>query len=164
MVAPGLPDFYQGTELWDLSLVDPDNRRPVDFASRRQLLERARDMRAPEVLQGWDSGLPKLWMIMRILALRRERSELFAPASRYQPLVAQGSHLGKLLAFRRGENLIAVVPRFTMTLRAEWGDTCLPLPGGEWRNCFTDEVVHREAAPGELLAGFPVALLMREGA
>ena len=164
MVAPGLPDFYQGTELWDLSLVDPDNRRPVDFASRAQLLARARDMRAPEVLQGWDSGLPKLWMIMRILTLRRGRGGLFAPASRYQPLVAQGSHLGKLLAFRRGENLIAVVPRFTMTLSAEWGDTRLPLPGGEWRNCFTDEVVQREAAPGALLAAFPVALLMREGA
>jgi (1->4)-alpha-D-glucan 1-alpha-D-glucosylmutase len=163
MVAPGLPDFYQGTELWDLSLVDPDNRRPVDFARRAELLGRARDMSAAQVLQDWDSGLPKLWMIMKILALRHERAELFGEASRYQPLVAQGSHLGKLLAFRRGENLIAVVPRLTMTLASEWGDTRLPLPGGEWRNCFTDEWVQREIAPAALFAAFPVALLTRAG-
>ena len=161
MVAPGLPDFYQGTELWDLSLVDPDNRRPVDFALRTQLLQRARGMQASEILLEWESGLPKLWMTNRILELRRERSELFAPASRYQPLVAQGGHLGKLLAFRRGENLIAVVPRFTMTLGAEWGDTRLPLPGGQWRNCFTDEIVRREVVPGPLFDGFPVALLLK---
>ena len=161
MVAPGLPDFYQGTELWDLSLVDPDNRRPVDFALRARLLQRARGMQAAEVLQEWESGLPKLWMTMRVLALRHERSELFAAASRYQPLVAQGSHLAKLLAFRRGEHLISVVPRFTMTLGAQWGDTRLPLPGGQWRNCFTDEVVQREVVPASLFAGFPVALLLR---
>jgi (1->4)-alpha-D-glucan 1-alpha-D-glucosylmutase len=164
MVAPGLPDFYQGTELWDLSLVDPDNRRPVDFALRAELLRRARDMSAAQVLEDWDSGLPKLWMTMKILALRRERSELFGAASKYQPLVAQGSHLGKLLAFRRGENLIAVVPRLTLSLAAEWADTRLPLPGGEWRNCFTDEVVQREIEPASLFAAFPVALLTRVGA
>jgi (1->4)-alpha-D-glucan 1-alpha-D-glucosylmutase len=163
MVAPGLPDFYQGTELWDLSLVDPDNRRPVDFALRAEMLGRARDMSAPQVLQEWDSGLPKIWMTMKILTLRRERGELFAAASRYQPLVAQGSHLGKLLAFRRGENLIAVVPRLTMSLATEWSDTRLPLPGGEWLNCFTDQVVQREAAPASLFAAFPVALLTRMG-
>jgi (1->4)-alpha-D-glucan 1-alpha-D-glucosylmutase len=163
MVAPGLPDFYQGTEVWDLSLVDPDNRRPVDFASRAQLLKRAHELSATQVLQDWDSGLPKLWMIMKLLALRRERAALFGAASRYQPLVAQGSHLGKLLAFRRGENLIAVVPRLTMSLASEWGDTRLPLPGGEWRNCFTEELVQREVAPAALFAAFPVALLTRTG-
>ena len=78
-------------------------------------------------------------MTARVLRVRRERSEDFSADAKYQPLVAQGSHLGRLLAFRRGENLIAVVPRFTMTLAGEWGDTRLPLPGGSWRNCFTDE-------------------------
>jgi (1->4)-alpha-D-glucan 1-alpha-D-glucosylmutase len=144
-----------------LSLVDPDNRRPVDFKLRAELLSRARDMTAAQVLQEWDSGLPKLWMTMKILTLRRERSELFAAASRYQPLVAQGSHLGKLLAFRRGANMIAVVPRLTMSLAAQWGDTVLPLPGGEWRNCFTEDVVRREVAPASLFSVFPVALLTR---
>ena len=67
MVAPGVPDFYQGTELWDLSLVDPDNRRPVDFALRAGLMERARTASAAEALSDWDSGLPKLWMMARVL-------------------------------------------------------------------------------------------------
>jgi (1->4)-alpha-D-glucan 1-alpha-D-glucosylmutase len=164
MVAPGVPDFYQGTELWDLSLVDPDNRRPVDFAARSQLLRRARTLSAADALKEWDSGMPKLWMTARLLAVRRERGEDFCAHSKYQPLVAQGSHLGRLLAFRRGENLIAVVPRFTYTLAGDWQDTCLPLPGGVWRNCFTDQVIQREISPGELFESFPVALLIRESA
>ena len=162
MVAPGVPDFYQGTELWDLSLVDPDNRRPVDFALRAGLMQRARNAAAAEALSDWDSGLPKLWMTARILKARKQRSDDFSAASKYQPLVAQGSHLGRLLAFRRGENLIAAVPRFTLTLAGDWADTRLPLPGGLWRNCFTDEIVQREIAPDALFASFPVALLIRE--
>jgi (1->4)-alpha-D-glucan 1-alpha-D-glucosylmutase len=164
LVAPGVPDFYQGTELWDLSLVDPDNRRPVDFARRAQLLKSTPQLRAVEVLADWESGLPKLWMTARVLRVRRERGEDFSAAAKYQPLVAQGSHLGSLLAFRRGENLIAVVPRFTMTLAGDWGDTRLPLPGGSWRNCFTDERVQREVSPAGLFAFFPVALLIRDSA
>jgi len=162
MVAPGVPDFYQGTELWDLSLVDPDNRRPVDFKSRLAMLRRARRMAAAEVLMEWDSGVPKLWMTARLLAIRRKRAEDFSAASKYQPLVAQGTHLGRLLAFRRGENLIAVVPRLTMTLAGEWGDTRLPLPGGVWRNGFTDQLIQREISPAELFGLFPVALLIRD--
>ena len=162
MVAPGVPDFYQGTELWDLSLVDPDNRRPVDFALRAGLVREARPLSAAEVLAQSESGMAKLWMISRLLALRRERVEDFSDQSRYQPLVAQGAHLGRLLAFRRGENLIAVVPRFTLTLGGAWADTRLPLPGGAWRNCFTDSVVEREVTPDVLFKSFPVALLIRE--
>ena len=163
MVAPGVPDFYQGSELWDLSLVDPDNRRPVDFAMRAELLRRALALPAADLGAEWDSGLPKLWMAARILAIRRERSADFSDQSKYQPLVAQGTHLARLLAFRRGENIIAVVPRFTMTLGGEWGDTRLPLPGGEWRNLFTDAVLQREVNPASLFNAFPVALLIREG-
>jgi (1->4)-alpha-D-glucan 1-alpha-D-glucosylmutase len=164
MVAPGVPDFYQGTELWDLSLVDPDNRRPVDFGLRTEMLQRARRLTTAEIVSEWDSGLPKLWMADRILSIRRQRSDDFSAQSRYQPLVAQGSHLGRLLAFRRGENLIAVVPRFTQTLAGEWGDTRLPLPGGVWRNCFTDERVQRDVSPADLFKLFPVALLFRDPA
>ena len=162
MVAPGVPDFYQGTELWDLSLVDPDNRRPVDFASRLQLMQRARSLTAADALKEWDSGMPKLWMTAHLLAVRRERAEDFSAQSKYQPLVAQGSHLGRLLAFRRGENLIGVVPRFTLTLAGAWEDTRLPLPGGVWRNYFTGQIIQREISPGELFLSFPVALLIRE--
>ena len=164
MVVPGVPDFYQGTELWDLSLVDPDNRRPVDFEWREKALHACRQSSAAQVMAKNDSGMPKLWMIDRLLTLRREREADFSPQSKYQPLVAQGSHLGRLLAFRRGENLIAVVPRFTWTLGGDWGDTKLPLPGGVWRDLFSGQVLQREAEPHVLFADFPVSLLVRESA
>jgi (1->4)-alpha-D-glucan 1-alpha-D-glucosylmutase len=162
MIAPGVPDFYQGTELWDLSLVDPDNRRPVDFELRAALLRQCRQMTAAEAVRDWDSGLPKLWMTARVLALRRTLADDCKADSKYQPLVAQGTHLGNLLAFRRGDNLIAVVPRFNMTVKNDWGDTRLPLPRGLWRNCFTDARVRDGAGPDELFGVFPVALLHRE--
>jgi (1->4)-alpha-D-glucan 1-alpha-D-glucosylmutase len=164
MIVSGVPDFYQGTELWDLSLVDPDNRRPVDFELRADLIRRCKTLSAADVVRDWDSGLPKLWMTSRVLALRRERTEDFSDRSKYQPLVAQGAHLGNVLAFRRGENLIAVVPRFTMSVKGEWGDTQLLLPRGKWKNCFTDAVLQDAIGPAELFEAFPVALLVQEGA
>ncbi|HLW25268.1 MAG TPA: malto-oligosyltrehalose synthase [Steroidobacteraceae bacterium] len=161
-MAPGVPDFYQGTELWDLSLVDPDNRRPVDFAARAHLLRRCRELDARGAVADWSEGLPKLWMIQRVLTLRRARPADFSRDSAYQPLVAQGSHLGNLFAFRRGENLIAVVPRFSMTLKGDWQDTRLPLPRGRWRNVFTEAMLEGGVAPAELFGSFPVAVLMRD--
>jgi (1->4)-alpha-D-glucan 1-alpha-D-glucosylmutase len=163
MVVAGVPDFYQGTELWDLSLVDPDNRRPVDFARRLELVRQAREISAADALRDWDSGMPKLWLIARLLKLRRERPDDFSTQSEYQPLVAQGAHLGNVLAFRRGNDLIAVVPRFTLSVGDNWGDTRLPLPRGEWRNHFTGAVVSDAVSPQALLEAFPVALLIREG-
>ncbi len=97
LVVPGVADFYQGSELWDLSLVDPDNRRPVDYERRTQLLERCRNLNARQAVADWDSGLPKLWLIYQLLKLRAAMPEEFAEGSRYQPLVAQGAHLGNLL-------------------------------------------------------------------
>lgn len=161
MIVSGVPDFYQGTELWDLSLVDPDNRRPVDFELRSQLLRRCRELSAAQAVRNWDGGLPKLWMLARVLALRRERPEEFSDRSKYQPLVAQGAHLGNVLAFRRGEHLIAVVPRFSLTVAGDWGDTLLPLPRGTWKNHFTGTASHGAVSPGELFDQFPVALLIR---
>ncbi len=161
MVVSGVPDFYQGSELWDLSLVDPDNRRPVDFDLRLTMLRRCRSLSAAEVLGDWDSGLPKLWLTARVMALRRERAEEFSGASKYQPLVAQGAHLGNVLAFRRGENLIAVVPRFTLSVNGDWGDTHLSLPRGSWKNCFSEAVVQDGVGPADLFGQFPVALLIR---
>jgi len=161
MIVSGVPDFYQGTELWDLSLVDPDNRRPVDFELRSELLRRCRELSAAQAVRDWEPGLPKLWMTARVLALRRERPQEFSDLSKYQPLVAQGAHLGNVLAFRRGENLIAAVPRFTMTVAGDWGDTRLPLPRGTWMNHFTGASSHGAVSPGELFDQFPVALLIR---
>jgi (1->4)-alpha-D-glucan 1-alpha-D-glucosylmutase len=164
MIAPGVPDFYQGTELWDLSLVDPDNRRPVDFELRSDLLRRCSSLTASEALADWDSGLPKLWMTTRVLALRRERAADFSRQSPYQPLVAQGAHLTNLLAFRRGDNLIAVVPRFSMTVSGAWGDTRLPLPRGAWKNFFTGGLMRDGVGAADLFGSFPVALLIRDAA
>jgi (1->4)-alpha-D-glucan 1-alpha-D-glucosylmutase len=162
MVVPGVPDFYQGTELWEASLVDPDNRRPVDYRSRAELLDRCRGLSAQATLENWDSGLPKLWLIRRLLELRHECAAAFAPTSQYQPLIAHGTRLGNLLAFRRGDQLLAVVPRFTLTVGGEWGDTCLPLPSGGWRNAFTGASHSGTATPNALFDGFPVAVLLRE--
>jgi (1->4)-alpha-D-glucan 1-alpha-D-glucosylmutase len=163
MVVAGVPDFYQGTELWDLSLVDPDNRRPVDFEKREELVRCAKELSAADSLADWETGLPKLWLISRVLRLRRERPDDFSTRSEYQPLVAQGAHLGNLLAFRRGNDVIAVVPRFTLSVNGDWGDTRLPLPRGDWRNYFTGTVMSGAVSPPELLGAFPVALLIREG-
>ncbi len=164
MVVSGVPDFYQGTELWDLSLVDPDNRRPVDFEMRSAMIRSCKRLAAPDAVGDWDSGLPKLWLMSRVLMLRRERPQDFSAQSKYQPLVAQGAHLGNVLAFRRGENLIAVVPRFTLTVRGEWGDTRLPLPRGSWRNYLTEAGSEGAVGPAELFERFPVALLVRQEA
>jgi (1->4)-alpha-D-glucan 1-alpha-D-glucosylmutase len=161
LIVPGLPDFYQGTELWDLSLVDPDNRRAVDYDARRVLLARGRHLTAAQVMEDWEAGLPKIWLIDRVLSLRAANPKDFAPDSKYQPLVAQGVHLGNMLAFRRGDNLIAVVPRLTLSMGEDWGDTRLPLPSGAWTNVFTDQKHEAVVAPAQLFDNFPVALLKK---
>jgi (1->4)-alpha-D-glucan 1-alpha-D-glucosylmutase len=162
LVVPGVPDLYQGNELWDLSLVDPDNRRPVDYHQRMQLLTRCRSMSAAEATADWDSGLPKLWLIDRLLSLRVAQPEEFSEGSRYQPLVAQGPHLGNLFAFRRGDNLIAAVPRLMLSIANQWEETRLPLPSGTWENIFTLETVSASVSATQLFGSFPVALLRKK--
>lgn len=163
LAAPGIPDIYQGTELWDLSLVDPDNRRPVDFAPRKALLARAATISAEEAWQDWKSGLPKLWLIRRVLGLRTERPDLFAPSATYTPMTAKGPAAAHAVAFTRGEKLIAVAPRLIVTLHDQWHDTGLDLPAGHWRNELTGETLPgRSVKLADLLAKFPVALLTRK--
>jgi (1->4)-alpha-D-glucan 1-alpha-D-glucosylmutase len=162
LVIPGIPDFYQGTELWDLSLVDPDNRRPVDYAERMRLLGQCRTMNAAEATADWNSGLPKLWLIDRVLSLRVAQPEEFSEGSRYQPLVAQGLHLGNMFAFRRGDNLIAAVPRLMLSIANHWEDTRLPLPSGNWENIFTLDTVSSSVDATQLFGSFPVALLRKK--
>ena len=166
MVAPGVPDFYQGTELWDLSLVDPDNRRPVDFELRARLCCSGRaeldgrrgagrvGLRAAETVDD------------RRACLRAPRArEDFSAQSKYQPLVAQGSHLGRLLAFRRGENLIAVVPRFTHDAGRRVGRHAAAAAGRRLAQLLhRTNVVQREVSPDGLFGSFPVALLIRDAA
>ncbi|HSF42047.1 MAG TPA: malto-oligosyltrehalose synthase [Thermoanaerobaculia bacterium] len=164
LAAPGVPDTYQGAELWDLSLVDPDNRRPVDYDLRRRLLaDLEKGMTPEEILARMDEGLPKLWVIRQALHLRRRRPVLFGPQGDYRPLAARGSKAGHAVAFQRGDGAIAVAPRLVIGLGGDWGDTVLDISAGPWRNELTgEEIGGGETRLAELLARFPVALLTRD--
>jgi (1->4)-alpha-D-glucan 1-alpha-D-glucosylmutase len=162
LTAPGIPDFYQGTELWDLSLVDPDNRRPVDYALRRRLLADMKGMTPEEIWRRIDDGLPKLWVIRQSLKLRRER-RLFAPKDDYHPLACRGPKSHHVVAFARGDHAVTVVPRLVLKLGGSWGDTTVELPPGLWHHAFTDESFNGGAVRvANLLQRFPVALLFDE--
>jgi (1->4)-alpha-D-glucan 1-alpha-D-glucosylmutase len=162
LTAPGIPDIYQGTELWDLSLVDPDNRRPVDYEVRRQLLSQLECATPEQIWSQADSGLPKLWVIRQALAVRRDHPESFGPRGQYEPLYAHGVRSGHVVAARRGDDVVVVVPRLTIRLDGDWADTSLDLPGGAWRNVLTgDELDGGSMRVGDLLRRFPVALLER---
>ena len=159
-----MPDTYQGTELWDLSLVDPDNRRPVDFGLRREQLARL-DMLSPaEILERADEGLPKLWLLREALALRRRRPGAFGVDGSYQPVAARGPRADHAVAFLRGDQVLTLVPRLVLGLSDDWQDTVLPLPPGRWRNVLSGEDFDGGDIPlAQLLATFPVALLERTG-
>ncbi len=161
LTSPGVPDIYQGTELWDLSLVDPDNRRPVDYEIRRRLLERVRSSSAGDVLGSSDEGAPKLWLTMRALDLRRRLEDCFAGAT-YRPLPAAGERAAHAVAYLRGDRVAVIAPRLVMGLRAGWGDTTVELPEGRWADELGGSVT--DGGPvslAALLADFPVALLVR---
>jgi len=165
LTCPGVPDIYQGTELWDLSLVDPDNRRPVDYALRHRLLGELEGLKVAAVMARADEGLPKLWLITRALALRRRRPAAFGPEGAYTPLAVEGPAADHVVAFSRGGEVATVVPRFPLKRRGEWGDTRVILPAGEWRNELTGEDISGRAVPAaRLFASFPVALLARREA
>ncbi|GFO53445.1 maltooligosyl trehalose synthase [Geomonas sp. Red276] len=189
MTSPGVPDFYQGSELWELSLVDPDNRRPVDYALRKEMLAavKAREAEAGarelfrELLENGGDGRVKLYLIYRILNYRRAHRNLFDRGD-YLPLETKGHRGRYLVAFARraeGEAVIVVVPRLVATLlqgedrepmgEEVWGDTVVYLPegaAGRFRNIVNDEEVEaaerhgRPAIPvARLFAEAPVALL-----
>lgn len=173
LAGPGVPDVYQGTELFEYSLVDPDNRRPVDFDLRRRLLERLDGGWMPS-LDGGDEADPdelaavKLAVTSAALRLRRFRPELFTG---YAPLPASGPAASHAVAFARGgpagrERLVAVATRLPAGLGASggWRDTVLPLPAAadDWTDVVTGRPVDGSApALGALLDRFPVALLVR---
>lgn len=159
LTSPGIPDLFQGTELWSLSLVDPDNRRPVDFEARRRLLAELDGLTAEEIWDRAAEGLPKLWVIRQGLRLRRQRPELFSPESGYRPLEVTGRHA---LGYCRGEAVVVVTPRFPAVGEEAWSETRVSLPEGSWRNLFTGDPVEGGERPlDELLARFPVCLLVQ---
>jgi (1->4)-alpha-D-glucan 1-alpha-D-glucosylmutase len=161
--APGVPDLYQGGELWDFSLVDPDNRRPVDYGRRVALLKEMRSLKVAQVLERREDGLPKLWVVHKALKLRKEEPEWFGPEAEYVPLTAVGPGCDRVIAFRRGAEVLTVAPRWSHEAGA-WGETAIDVPEGRWTNRLTgEEVVGGRVQVGDLLKDFPVALLTREG-
>ena len=158
LAGPGVPDVYQGSELWDLSLVDPDNRRPVDFAMRQRILDRVEDGGVPDIDH---IGGAKLVVVHHTLRLRRDRPELFTG---YRPVRAEGPAADHLLGFERS-GLIAVATRLPVGLAAAggWRDTVLPLPPGDWVDWLTGRQVPAAPVPlTRLFDRYPVALLVRD--
>jgi (1->4)-alpha-D-glucan 1-alpha-D-glucosylmutase len=191
LTLPGVPDIYQGQEIWDFSLVDPDNRRPVDYAPRRGMLEEIRTRLreidraalAGEYLQDWRDGRIKIYLTQAALELRARRAELFTFGD-YVPLLASGPRAANLVAFARvagGDAAIMAVPRLNSELvrasdgrvpRARlWRETRLrgetALPGGRYRNVLTDAVIDitdntTALMAAKLFGSFPLALFERE--
>jgi (1->4)-alpha-D-glucan 1-alpha-D-glucosylmutase len=163
LTAPGIPDLYQGTELWDFSLVDPDNRRPVDYALRRRLLQELAALSPETISSRRREGLPKLWIIQQTLKIRRERPQIFGASGGYRPLYASGDKHEHVVAYARGEDVIVIAPRWLMTLKADWSDTVLTVPSGRWHNPFDGRFLNGGAYRlQDMLRTFPVALLCRE--
>ena len=180
MVAPGVPDFYQGTELWAFTLVDPDNRKPVDYPLRIAALAGLKAREAEigalklvgELLQQSEDGRIKLYVTFKVLNYRRENRTLF-DGGEYLPLEAQGARARNLVAFARrekGKTAIAAAPRFPATLAPEpgqlplgesaWMDSILLLPeggAGRYRNVITGEECNSSEHAGK--AGIPLARL-----
>jgi (1->4)-alpha-D-glucan 1-alpha-D-glucosylmutase len=165
--APGVPDLYQGTEVWDLSLVDPDNRRPVDYECRRTMLEEIRQLSGSNVgqtvMSRSDEGMPKMWVIYSALQLRREHPEWFGEGADYTPLEVEGSRAEHVIGYVRAGVVATVAPRWIVKLGGAWRDTSLVLPEGNWANRLTGTRVQGGRVPLKtLLRDFPVALLVRE--
>ncbi|MEG6510232.1 malto-oligosyltrehalose synthase [Methyloligella sp. 2.7D] len=183
LTAPGVPDIYQGAELWDFSLVDPDNRRPVDFEAREAALLRNAEESTAALVGDWQTGAIKLRVLQRGLNLRREHAELFLEGE-YRPLELAGKEKESALGYLRSTPSLAVLTVAPIRARKligdrtlphvppeAWGDTQVALPadwaGRSWRNILTGETIPDEGSGlflAELLASFPVALLVAEPA
>lgn len=160
LTAPGVPDLYQGTELWSLDLVDPDNRRPVDYGLRRRFLAELNNLSVVEIMRRSDEGLPKLWVVRQTLALRRRQPQCFGPDASYQPLVVTGTYAKHIFGFYRSHEVVTIVPRLMLSKPAGWSDTRVQLSACRWRNELTGElIVGGPCLIGEILNRFPVCLL-----
>jgi len=178
MTTPGVPDLYQGNEYWDFSLVDPDNRRPVDYALRRRTLDDATPL--AELLAHWRDGRIKQALIARVLDCRQAHAELFRRGA-YLPLTVQGRHADKVIAFARlgeGEHAVVVAPRLASGLLGgagtplipaqNWDDTRLVLPfalsPANSTGLFPCAAVSssKELMLSTVLAEFPVNVLIQQ--
>jgi (1->4)-alpha-D-glucan 1-alpha-D-glucosylmutase len=148
LTVPGIPDIYQGTELWDDSLVDPDNRRPVDYAACRAALKELQH--------------PKIRVVTTALRLRRSRPDIFQHGE-YIPVLASGQAGDHVVAFRRGDDILVAVTRWTVRLaETGWRNTVVPLPDGSWTDTLTGAMASGPTSAAELFADLPVVLLERD--
>jgi (1->4)-alpha-D-glucan 1-alpha-D-glucosylmutase len=185
ITAPGVPDFYQGCELWDLNLVDPDNRRPVDYEARGRFLreikakeEKGTGPLIAELLSTKEDGRIKLFLIYRALKARKEHIQIFRGGD-YLPLAGEGLFRDCVIAFARryGDDwAVVTVPRFLTAIAVEgeyplgeekWKDTRVLLPKEAprvWINALTGESIEGDGnlPVGNLLGSFPVCLLIKE--
>ena len=188
ITAPGVPDFYQGTELWDLSLVDPDNRRPVDYALRQRVLQDIRDASPAQLLEQRADGRLKMFVVVQALHQRRSLRDVVDRGA-YLPLSVEGERREHLFAFaRRYQQATAItcVPRLVAGLLGDrstppvgaevWGDTRVVLPadnGGLWKTAYRDAITGALVEPrtdgrtwldaSAVFGQFPVALLVPVG-
>ncbi len=147
LTAPGVPDVYQGTELWEDSLVDPDNRRPVDYRVRREALSA--------------NSHPKMRVVTAALRLRRDRPDTFTDGG-YTPLLAEGAAAEHLVAFLRADDVVTAVTRHSVVLaETHWGDTSLTLPDGVWVDRIASGRFNGRVLASDLFNDSPVALLER---
>jgi (1->4)-alpha-D-glucan 1-alpha-D-glucosylmutase len=150
LTGPGVPDVYQGTELWEDSLVDPDNRRPVDYGARRAALA--------------ELTHPKIRVVRAALQLRRRRPDTFLSGG-YTPVFADGDAAEHVVSFLRGADVLVAASRWTTRLdETGWGETTLTLPPGSWTELLTDTVYSGTVSVGALFSELPVALLERTDA
>lgn len=177
LTAPGVPDIYQGNEIWDFSLVDPDNRRPVDYERRRELLRSLEGAAPAELLQQWPDGRIKLFLTQRLLRLRREHPALFQRGA-YLPLTVTGAFAENCVAFAResqGQWIAVLVPRLSSRVGfppvgEKWRDTAVELPDslsrGGARDLFTGGELARDGAVrlSEAMAVLPFAVYASQGA
>ena len=162
LTCPGIPDTYQGTELWDLSLVDPDNRRPVDYTLRRSLLGELEHLNSSDILERSGEGLPKLWTLRQTLRVRRSHAAAFGDGGEYKPVLATGTKQDHLVSFVRGGQVMVVAPRLPLKLAGDWADTRLRVPEGEWKNVLSGLPLHGgNSRVQDLLKAFPIALLVK---
>jgi len=170
LTAPGVPDIYQGNEIWDFSLVDPDNRRPVDYAQRKKMLATLAHATPEDLLGNWCDGRIKLFLTYRLLVFRREHAALFKDGS-YVPLSPSGQFADCCIAFAREweeKKIVVLAPRLSSRvgfppIGAAWGDTVVQLPISFGTRCdlFTGRVA--EGGPlrlAEAFARLPFAVLM----
>jgi (1->4)-alpha-D-glucan 1-alpha-D-glucosylmutase len=161
LTMPGVPDIYQGTELAEPSLVDPDNRRPVDFERRESMLSELAEA-APPSCTADDIDTQKLWLVTRVLRLRRERPELFDATAGYEAIDSASPHV---LGFVRAGALATLVTRWPGRLsQTGWGSAEITLPPGQWSDALTGATLAPDSGAvraADVLRGLPVALLVR---